>query len=387
MKVVVLTPIPTPYRDPFWSVVARQDGIDLTILYCAAGKADRPWQADWDRSYEYEVLPTINLLRWRGTDASCYWFSGIGRRLTRLGPDAIVVGGYNHPVMLAAMRWAVRRRVPYFLMSETYQRTVPNPLKRLVKRQLVNWVVHHMAGGFPTGRWAHEYLAGFGADVAKLTYLPNVPDVEFLHTQATALRHRQSQLRSELRLPLDRKIILFAGRLIPKKNADHLIRAFANSTIRDAAHLVVVGDGPLRAQLESLSVELGVTGSVHFAGFVQPSTMPSWFATSDLFVLPSAETWGVVVLEAVASGLPVVVSDQVGCQADVVTNDEIGDVFPLGNLQSLSESLSLRLATTQSERCKGESGNLLLQFRYKAVCSAFCRALNRLTSSALRINL
>ncbi len=377
MKVVVLTPIPTPYRDPFWNVVQQQDGVDLHVLYCAAGKSDRPWSTDWSRSYPHEVLPGRNLLAHSGPDASCYWNPSVCRRLSELSPDVLIVGGYNHLTMLSAIHWAIRSATPYYLMSETYYRQVANPVRQLVKQRLVRWVVRHMAGGFPTGRFAADYLARYGADPDRLVIVPNVPDVQRLQSQAGELRERQGAIRRQQGVPDDRKVVLFVGRLIVKKNAEHLLRAFASAGVREFADLVIVGDGPLRGQLETLSHELGIADITHFLGFVQPGQISQCYAMADLFVLPSAETWGVVVLEAVASGLPVIVSDRVGCHPDVVTGPAIGDVFPLGDVHALADALCARLQLSTTVTACTARDQLLERFKYTEIASSMVGAFRR----------
>ena len=120
MRIAVVTPIPTPYRDPFWIELARCPGIELKVYYCTGGKADRPWTVDWRDGLETETLRGWNLLRWRGSDASCFWNPAILRRLSEGRFDAIIFAGYNHVTMLAAMLFAVRRRIPFFLLCESH---------------------------------------------------------------------------------------------------------------------------------------------------------------------------------------------------------------------------------------------------------------------------
>ena len=109
LRIAVVTPIPTPYRDPFWQCLGARKDTALRVLYCAQGKADRPWEAGWGESLDARVMPGRNLLRWRGPDASCYWNPSCVRELESFAPQVVLIGGYNHPTMLAAMRWAQRR--------------------------------------------------------------------------------------------------------------------------------------------------------------------------------------------------------------------------------------------------------------------------------------
>jgi glycosyltransferase involved in cell wall biosynthesis len=337
LRVAVVTPIPTPYRDPFWNELARRPEIDLTVYYCAAGKSDRPWKDDWHREYRSEVLSGWNLLRWRGADASCFWNPTLNRRLADGRFDAILIGGYNHLTMWGALWFAVRRKIPYFLMCESHLRSHRAGWKQLLKRPALRWIVRHAAGFLPTGRLATEFLQSYGADAKAMTLLPNVPDVVRLAAEVD--RHRdQADFPGPAGLA-GRPLVLFVGRLIPKKRAELVIRAFHAIHSTNDAVLVIVGDGPLRSGLETIVAELEIGDRVHFAGFVQPDEVLHWYAHASLFVLPSSETWGVVVIEAMAAGIPVVVSDEVGCHVDVVANEALGTVVPARNFEALRDAL------------------------------------------------
>lgn len=341
LRIAVVTPIPTPYRDPFWNEFARTPGVDLTVFYCSPGKSDRPWNSTWQRTFSGGVIPGWNLLRWRGADSSCFWNPGILSRLAAGRFDAILIGGYNHVTMWMALLYAVRRRIPYFLMCESHLRTTRSGWKQRLKRPILRWVMKHAAGCLPTGRWSSEFVCHYGADPGALTLLPNVPDVVALQARVAALRETDDPLA--LGALAGRPMVLFVGRLIPKKRAELVIRAFHEIHERTEAILAIVGDGPLRPELETLVDELGLRGRVHFAGFVEPDEVARWYARATVFVLPSSETWGVVVLEAVAAGVPVIVSDEVGCQADVVVDPALGTVVPARDQAALRDALAVHL--------------------------------------------
>lgn len=343
MRIAVVTPIPTPYRDSFWNVVARQPEIELSVFYCSEGKGDRPWEVDWPRNYRSEVLPGRNLARWQGTDASCFWNPSIVKHLQAGHYDALVIGGYNHPTMWAAMRYAVRRGLPYFVMCESHLKKCRPVWKRWLKGPAVRWVVKHAAGGFPTGVLAERYLTSYGADRETLIRIPNAPDVVKLARTTAELRGLRHNLRQQYGLD-NRLVVLFVARLIPKKRADLLIRAFRRVSSSKQARLVLVGDGPERPKLEALVEQLCLSHVVHFTGFVQPEDVATWYTLADLFVLPSSETWGVAVLEALASGLPVIVTDEVGCHHDVINDPVVGDAIPARDEVALAEALERRLS-------------------------------------------
>ena len=348
MRVAVITPIPTPYRDPLWNVVAEQPGIDLDVYYCAPTKADRPWELSWERRYNIISLPAINLAKRFGQDASCYWNRGIVGRLHKGKYDALVMGGYNHITMLVAFVYARLFRVPYFLMNEVYLTQPRKKWRVWVKDPLVKWIVRNAAGFFPTGTLSSEYLMAYGADKDTLTKMPNAPDVDHFYAEASRLRTQRSVLRKGLGFG-DEKVILFVSRLIKLKRVDILLEAFAALVTDVDARLVILGDGIMKEPWEALSRRLGLENRVEFRGFMAPADLPKWYVVSDLFVLPSEdETWSVVVLEALASGVPVVITDMVGCYRDMINDPRIGRVVPACDVEKMAEALRAQLADNTS---------------------------------------
>jgi len=329
MHLAVVTPQPTPYRDPFWNAVAAVPGVELDVFYCVAGTADRPWQRDWQCRFHAEVLPR----RWLPGLDGCYWNPQVAERLAAKPYDAVLLGGYNHLTMLRAMVACRRRGVPYLLMCESFLGLVRPRWRRVVKGPLVRWVVRRAAGLLPTGQLAREYLLSYGGPGDRVCLVPNSPDLEGLRRQALELEPQRQELRHERRWG-DEPVVLFVGRLIWKKGVDVLIEAVGR--LDRPVRLVIAGDGPERPKLERLARRLS-RGWVEFVGFRQPAELPRWYAAADVFCLPSlTEPWGVVVMEALASGLPVVVTDRVGCYPDVLNSPRVGQAVPAGDAAALA---------------------------------------------------
>jgi glycosyltransferase involved in cell wall biosynthesis len=139
--------------------------------------------------------------------------------------------------------------------------------------------------------------------------------------------------------------VLFAGKLIEKKQPLLLIDAFARARRDHDAWLLIAGDGPLRAECEALVARLRVPNVV-FAGFLNQTELPDAYAAADMFVLPSKlhETWGLVVNEAMNFGLPVVVSDKAGCAADLVRPGRNGFITAHDGPAALAHALSALMA-------------------------------------------
>ncbi len=342
MKIAVVTPQPTPYRDPFWNAVASQPGVELDVFYCFAVAGDRPWEVDWPMHFRAEVLPER---RWPGLDG-CYDNPAIVARLRAKPYDAVLVGGYNHLTMLRAMLDCRRRDVPYLMMCESFLGLRRAWWRRAVKGPLVRWAVGGAAGWLPTGQLAREYLLCYGGKAERVCLVPNSPDLDGLRRQALELAPRRAELRRRFGWG-DEPVVLFVGRLIRKKGVDVLIEAVAQ--LEDPVRLVIAGDGPERKSLQGLAARRFKSSRAEFVGFRQPTELPQWYAAADVFCLPSlTEPWGVVVMEALASGLPVVVSDMVGCHPDVLNDPRVGQAVPTGDPLALSRALQKYLSVRPS---------------------------------------
>jgi glycosyltransferase involved in cell wall biosynthesis len=201
----------------------------------------------------------------------------------------------------------------------------------------------------------------------------------FAHAADARATHRHD-LRTKMCIDPDACVFLFAGKLEEKKRPADLLRAAASlpSELKKKINLLFAGDGPLRASLEAEARASRV--SVRFAGFMNQSQLPDAYAVSDVLVLPSdaGETWGLVVNEAMASGRPALVSNLVGCAADLIVAGETGRVHACGNVAELAQNMvpylnDPSLASLQGERARHHISNftyaVVIKGIYEAICS------------------
>lgn len=346
MKIAVVTAVPTPYRDPFWNELASRQGVEVHVFYCAAGQADHPWEVDWEQRYRAEVMPGYNLLGWRGPTSRCYWNPCVGSRLRSDEYDAVVIGGYNHPTMCLAMLTAARRRIPYYLVCESSAHKSGSWWKQWIKTTVVKRVVRNAAGGLPTGVQAEANLLSYGMHESQLCRMPNTPDFAQLKKKVDENRLNRTELRREHFLD-ERPKVIFLGRLIEKKRPHLLLDAWLEADRTRSWQLILAGDGPLREDLITIVRRRGLEGDVKLPGYIRPSEVAKWLAMADLFVLPSSETWGVVVLEALAAGLRVIVTDEVGCHPDVICSERVGTIVPARDRSALVQALVRQMASPQ----------------------------------------
>jgi glycosyltransferase involved in cell wall biosynthesis len=193
-----------------------------------------------------------------------------------------------------------------------------------------------------------DYFRAFGVPEENLYFAPHCVDADRFSRDEACMR-TAARLREELDLG-GRKVVLFAGKLLPAKQPGALLEAFLNLAPADTA-LVFVGEGPERAALETRAAQQPAS-IVRFLPFANQSEMPSRYALADLFVLPSRglyETWGLAVNEAMHLGVPCLVSDRVGCQRDLVTEGETGWVFPATHPAGLTAALERALGVLRGD--------------------------------------
>jgi glycosyltransferase involved in cell wall biosynthesis len=287
-----------------------RDGLPITSLFPTA---------DWNQASKAALARAV-------------W-----RKLNELKPSAVLVPGlYALPGFTAAV-WAKVHRKRSVLMSETtfndHRRVWWRELaKRLLMGALFDYGI---AGGKPHIRYLRQL--GFSGD--KIARFYDVVDNQFFG-QATSAARRTPALRQKLGLP--EQYFLYVGRLSLEKNVDGLIQAFARYRERGGNwSLVLVGDGQERARLEQLCASLGVSKHVHFAGHIATKDTIPYYAFAGCFILPSTrEPWGLVVNEAMASGLPVIVSSRCGCAEDLVEPGGNGDLFDPEHNTELTESMA-----------------------------------------------
>jgi glycosyltransferase involved in cell wall biosynthesis len=190
------------------------------------------------------------------------------------------------------------------------------------------------------GSLNREYYLQHGAPPERVFFAPfSVRNEQFAASSEMRARHRQT-IRTELGLDSDSLIVLFASKLIKRKRADDLIRAFEGLAKRfPFAYLVIVGSGDAEANLRALAAAT-VGERVRFMGFRNQSQLPVLYAASDVFVLPAdSEPWGLVINEVMAAGIPVVVSDEIGAAPDLVQDQETGFIYPCGTLDELAKAV------------------------------------------------
>ena len=184
----------------------------------------------------------------------------------------------------------------------------------------------------------------------KCTVIPYALDPD-QHAASPSVMHRAHEIRSESADPL----VLFVGRLVGYKGVDVLLRSLTQARAR----AVIVGDGPLRPQLEQLTRDLGIASRVQFAGNAAPEELSALYNACDLFVLPSvtrAEAFGMVQIEAMSCRKPVVCTDLPSGVPWVNQHGITGLVVPPRDVDAMTSAIVTLLSDADLRRRMGECG-------------------------------
>jgi len=245
----------------------------------------------------------------------------ISRLLSSIAPDAVAIPGWALKGCVAAIEWCCKNNVPIVLMSDSQSiDKARSSLKEYVKKQIVG-----LAGaGFVAGSRHVDYFSELGMPVDRIFQGYDVVDNAHFSFPAKSSGLSQSA-------QVTRPYFLSVCRFVSEKNLFFLMDAYAEylrDTPAKSHDLILAGDGPLKDSLKKHVIDLEIGHRVHFPGFYQYDQLPALYWGAAAFILPSVvEPWGLVVNEAMASGLPVLVSNRCGCVPELVREGVNGFSF------------------------------------------------------------
>ncbi len=252
--------------------------------------------------------------------------SGLVLFLEKIRPDIVVVAGYAIPPMRSAARWARRNgRISILLSDSHYLDRKRIWLKERVKGL---WIKKYFDSAFVAGERSADYLKKLGFPADRIWRGYDVVDNEYFMRKSAEVRMNEKEWREKL--GVSDRFFLYVGRFSPEKNLLNLLEAYRiyqDMVKENAWGFVFVGSGPQEQEIISRADKLGLKNLI-FPGFKQIDELPQYYALASCFIIPSiSEAWGLVVNEAMACGLPVLVSERCGCVPELVHPGINGYIF------------------------------------------------------------
>lgn len=333
-RLLYLVSHPIQYQAPLLRLIAAEPGIALRVLF------ERDTEAGYfDVGFDRHVRWDIPLRQ--GYDSALDAEVDLAAEIARV--DVVWLHGWQGGRMRRALSLARRLGKPVLMRGENTDCAMPDGLglRGVLKRCWLNWIFARVAGFLAIGSDNAAYYRARGIDPARIHLMPYAVDNAAF---AAATPQGVDALRQALGLDVGRPVVLYAGKLMPRKHPHTLLQAWRQADWRGRPpHLLYVGDGELRSELEGAA-----TDGVVFAGFCNQKEMPDMYALADVFVLASErEPWGLAVNEAMAAGTAVIVSDQVGAAADLV-DPACGRIVPAGDAGILAKALVEVLGRSQN---------------------------------------
>jgi glycosyltransferase involved in cell wall biosynthesis len=358
-RLAIVTTHPIQYHSVWFRALSATSALDLHVWYCHLATPEQQGAAGFGVRFEWDV-PLLNgyshsFLKNVAAEPNVNSFSGldtpsIKEIIKKEEYDAVLINGWHYKSAWQTMRACWQTKTPVMVRSDSHLHTSRSIARKLVKWPYYRWFIPKLDACLAVGTWSKDYFLHYGASPERVFIVPHVIDRNLFSAEVSANRTERDAIRRNWGLSPDSIVFLFAGKFIEKKRPFDFIKAIETASKSDKRITgLMVGDGPLKTACEDFVNARNLP--VRFTGFLNQSALPGTFVAADALVLPSdgAETWGLVVNEAMSCGLPCFVSDRVGCGPDIIINERTGAVFPLGNVESLASLLS-SFASDESKR-------------------------------------
>ena len=283
--------------------------------------------------------------------------------LKELEPDVVILTGWQVLPLLQLLLACKTLKIPCAVRGES------NNLKpRPFFVSLLHQIILKLYDVFLViGKANHSFYLENGVPIHKLFSCPYFIDNQRFRDTSIKLMSQRQQLRNKWKISLSKVCFCYVGKLETKKRILDLLEALINlknSTSYDLIHVLVVGTGELMESARKLTTDNNLP--VTFAGFLNQSEIVQAYVVSDCLVLPSdyGETWGLVVNEAMACGLPAIISDRVGCGLDLVKSGVTGEIFPFADTVALSKLLDAIISDIPKLKIMGDHAQRLIFEKY-----------------------
>ncbi len=322
---------PIQYYAPIYRTLAGFDDLRVTVFYDRIPTPEEQGEG-FDTPFQWDVDLLGGYEHRMGKAGEQEFFKGLDERRW----NAVMLHGWHDGWSRRALWRAWRHRTPLLVRGDNHLRTPRSLVRRVMRAAVCGILLPRFSACLAVGSWSAEFYRHFGVPEERMVASPHCVDGDFFQKQAARWAPERPTLRAAWGLPSNRRVFLFAGKIISEKRVVDFLKALARCQWKGLpVHGLVVGDGPLRGEMERLACSLGV--EAFFAGFLNQSEMARAYVAADALVLPSeSETWGLVVNEALACGVPCVVSDRVGCAVDMIVTGINGAVYPCGDVEALA---------------------------------------------------
>jgi glycosyltransferase involved in cell wall biosynthesis len=348
-RVLFVASHPVQYASPVFRQMAQHPRLDVHVAYCSLQGAELGMDPEFGIEVKWDI-PLLEGYSWVHVQNKSPR-PGLGRFFGLLNPGLwklVSAGGYDAVVVYTgyayASFWIVAaaaklRRIPILFGTDAIglEPRSRSHWRIRIKKVVLPAVFRMATVAIAPSAASAEYLQSLHVAKDRIVVTPFVVDNDYWTSRGAEVD--RALVRSAWGLSDGQPMVLFCAKLQPWKRPQDALRAFAKAGVPDA-HLMMAGEGPMRAELESEAKALNVAERVRFLGFVNQTDLPALYCAADVMVLPSEyDACPVVVCEAMLCGCPVILSDKVRGRLELVRPGRTGFIYPCGDVDALAQTL------------------------------------------------
>ena len=349
IKAVVLNDTMGPYH--YFRLDCANKYLDATALEFSSMDHTNLWRTDnFDKTNVVTLFSEEPIIK----IPSILIKKKLFKALYNLNPEVVILSGWDAISSLYALLWAIKNNIPTVIISESQEFDFKrSEIKELGKKLILKLIDSAFVGGVNQS----DYLIKLGFEKERIFLGCDVVDNDYFF-QSNEVDNKKIVSQ------LPKFFFMTSCRFVEKKNLSFLIKVFEKfqRKIEDWS-LVLVGDGPLKEDLVRLSNQLNISEKVVFTGYQEYETISSIYNSASCFVLPSTtEQWGLVVNEALASGIPVLCSNRAGCAPNLIENNEVGYTFDPFTENDLETKMYQIVEDLKSSDFKSKTHSIISQW-------------------------
>jgi glycosyltransferase involved in cell wall biosynthesis len=365
---------PIQYQAPLLRRIAQEGDIDLKVFF-SSNISVRSYldpgfgvSVKWDvpllDGYNYEFLPALRDTKTLGFSRPINY--RIRRIIREQGFDALWAHGYSTSTNLQAILAASSMKIPVLLRAESTLNDRPRSRLTLAAKNVFFAMLRkRVSAVLSIGEANEAYWRRYLGEEFPVFQFHYTVDNEFFQRECAKASKSREEFRQSLGLDANRPVILYASKLHARKRCGDLLEAYLRISKSGAQgpvpYLLIVGDGEERAMLEDRAKE-AAPGDVRFFGFRNQTELPRFYDLCNVFVLASVnEPWGLAINEVMNAGRAVIVTDEVGCQKNLVQDGVNGCVIRARDIDGLADSLRLVLADERTWQAMGTQSLRIIQ--------------------------
>jgi glycosyltransferase involved in cell wall biosynthesis len=378
-KLAIITTHPIQYNAPLFEMLSQREIIKIKVFYTWGAdviedkydpgfKKNINWDIPLLNGYEYQFVENI------AKNPGSHHYNGIINptlisEIKKWQADGILVFGWKFKSHLKCLKYFSKKLTIIFRGDSTLLDDTQKGIKSIIKDLILRSVYKNVDYCLYVGNANKKYFLKYGVKENHLIFAPHAIDNLRFSIK------KEKSLREELSLNQNDFVFLFAGKLETKKNPLLLLNSFIELNIPNT-YLLFVGNGELELEIKNICslLEQSIRNRILIIDFQNQQRMPLVYKTANVFILPSqgpGETWGLSVNEAMASGVPVIVSDKCGCYCDLIEDYKNGFVFESNNSTSLKSAMKYMAEHIEKSNLMGKNAvTFISNWSYERICTS-----------------